>query len=497
MVNTIADVEMGMIQLRKVMNPVTTDFEEMQKQAVQFAKEFGTPIQQVIASMKVFAQQGLNQVEVLDRARTSVLAGNVTLLEAADATEALTSATKQFSDEGRGSIRFLDSWIEVAARHAITSKDLALALQRAGAAAKNAGIDFNQLNAIVTAIGAISRQTGRELGTSIRFIARRLTAQKAPQELAKVGVEAFLPTGDIRPAFEIMDDLAKKWMTLTDAQKLNIAQAIGGRRHYNSILILMQNWQEALTALSHSQNSQGSAMKRNQIVMESFRKQMEQLNQAVVETQLAFGKLALGPAKTLIQTFKWIIERISEIPTPIKVATVALGAMLVAAHKGAAVVDRFADAWSKLTGLGRVGIGGGLASGAKDILGAFKGITAAGDITDVGSALGKLGYITLEVGRSFNAFIGNVAAGATKFLIFKAAVLAVLAATTPLGGVIGKMLDSFGGLGKFFQLGLIPIVWTLSKVFANLSQSGTGIIGSLGPMVFFCVTKENHWSSDW
>jgi len=483
MVNTIADVEMGMIQLRKVMNPVTTDFEEMQKQAVQFAKEFGTPIQQVIASMKVFAQQGLNQVEVLDRARTSVLAGNVTLLEAADATEALTSATKQFSDEGRGSIRFLDSWIEVAARHAITSKDLALALQRAGAAAKNAGIDFNQLNAIVTAIGAISRQTGRELGTSIRFIARRLTAQKAPQELAKVGVEAFLPTGDIRPAFEIMDDLAKKWMTLTDAQKLNIAQAIGGRRHYNSILILMQNWQEALTALSHSQNSQGSAMKRNQIVMESFRKQMEQLNQAVVETQLAFGKLALGPAKTLIQTFKWIIERISEIPTPIKVATVALGAMLVAAHKGAAVVDRFADAWSKLTGLGRVGIGGGLASGAKDILGAFKGITAAGDITDVGSALGKLGYITLEVGRSFNAFIGNVAAGATKFLIFKAAVLAVLAATTPLGGVIGKMLDSFGGLGKFFQLGLIPIVWTLSKVFANLSQSGTGIIGSLGPMI--------------
>jgi len=482
MVDTVSQVEMGMVQLRKVMNPVTTNFDEMQRQAVQFAKEFGTPIQSVIASMKVFAQQGLNQAEVLDRSRTSVLAGNVTLLEAADATEALTSATKQFSDEGQGSIRFLDSWIEVAARHAITSKDLALAMQRAGAAAKNAGIDFNQLNAIVTAIGAISRQTGRELGTSVRFFARRLTAQKAPQELAKVGVEAFLPTGEIRPAFEILDELADKWAMLTQAQRLSIAQAIGGRRHYNSILILMDNWQEALETLTHSQNSQGSAMRRNQIVMESFAKKMEQLRQAVVETQLSFGKLALGPAKTLIQSLKWIVERIEEIPQPIKVATLALGAMLVLAHKGAGIVDRLADAWSNLVGIGKAGIGGNLTAGAKSIFGAFKDVTKAGDITEVQSALGKLWYVVLEVGRAYNAFVSNVAAGATKFAILKVATIAAIATLTPLGGVIAKVTDSMGGLGKLAGVS-IPILWTISKVFSNLSESGTGVVGSLAPMI--------------
>ncbi|MEA2079172.1 MAG: phage tail tape measure protein, partial [Pseudomonadota bacterium] len=475
MVDTISGVETAMVQLRKVMNPVVTDFEEIQRAGVEMAKNFGVPIQNVIESMRVFAQQGLRQAEVLERARTSTLAANVTVLSAQDATEALTSATKQFSDAGEDSITFLDSWIEVAARHAITSKDLALAMQRAGSAAKNAGIDFNQLNAIVTGIGVTTRQTGREIGTSIRFMARRLTAAKAPAELAKVGIQAFLPTGEVRRAFDIFDELAMKWDDLTQAQRLNISMAVGGRRHYNSVLVLMKNWDETLEALTHSQNSQGSALRRNIIVMETFNKKVEQLRQSIIETQLAFGKFALPVAKGLIDSIRFIAERMAEVPDSIKIATLSLGGLLVLANKGAGVIDRMADAWSTLTGFGKIGVMGGAQKGITSLGTAVKGITAAKSIYDVNSALGKLAFILVDVGRSYNAFIGDAAGSLAIFNILKVATVTLASAFTGIAG-------PFAAFSKVSSAITIPALTGLSLIMKSLSKTGTGLIGSLGPL---------------
>ena len=115
MVNTIADVESGMAVLRQVMSPLETNFEQIQNAALGFAKQFGLPIRQVIDSMRVFAQQGLAQQEVVDRTRTSMLAANTTTLNAGDATEAITAAMKVYGREGQSTIQFLDAWTEVEA----------------------------------------------------------------------------------------------------------------------------------------------------------------------------------------------------------------------------------------------------------------------------------------------------------------------------------------------------------------------------------------------
>ena len=160
------------------------------------------------------------------------------------------------------------------ARHAITSKDLAQALMKAGAVAKTSGISFDELNAIITGIGETSRQTGREIGTSLRFMFRRIQAEKGPKELSKMGIPVLGPTGELRRGMDVLGDLAAKWVELGTAQKLSIAQAIGGRRHYNSLIILMDHWDDALSALEHSINSKGAAERRNLIVMETYAKKL-------------------------------------------------------------------------------------------------------------------------------------------------------------------------------------------------------------------------------
>jgi len=482
MVDVIADVESQMAQLRKVMNPVTTDFMMIQRAGVEMAKEFGVPIEQVVDAMRVFAQQGLAQQEVLDRTRISTLAANVTTLEAAEATEALTAAVKVYDTQGRGTVKFLDSWLEVESKHAITSRDLALALQRAGAAAKNAGIDFDELNAIVTGIGVTTRQTGKEIGTSVRFIARRLTSAKAPAELAKIGIAAFGETGDIRSAFAIMDDLAMKWESLTQAMRLNISMAIGGRRHYNSILVLMDNWDEVTSALMHSQNSQGASMQRNQIIMEQFRKKMTQLAETVKQTQLLFGEFALKHAKTLIDATRVLVQAVNDIPPVMKKAAVGIAATFVLLHKGATLIDRFADGWS-----GLVTTIGGFKPGATgkgfigDILKVLGGARTAKSIFEIESSLGKLWFTILDLGRSFNKFIAGLLGSVAKFSLWKSAILAVVGAASALTGVLAPLSPILLNMSKS---GLISAggFSALALGMSKLGDAGTGVIGSLGPL---------------
>jgi len=433
-VDTVAEIETGMAQLKMVMPSVGTDFEGMQQSATSMAKKYGAPTTGVLDSMVLYAQQGLSQSDVVERTETSMLAGNVTTLNAKEATEALTAAMKVFRAEGENSIRFLDSWSEVEAKHAITSGDMAQAIMKAAAAASTAGINFDQLNGIVAAIGSVTRQSGKEVGTSLRFIMRRLSSEKGPDYLAKLNIPTITGEGELRGGFDILSNLADKWKELNSAQKMAVAQAIGGTRQYNSLLVLMDNWQEALDGVHHSMNAQGSATRRNSEIMQTYSKQVEQTKASFVELQTAFGKVAFPIAKLGLQGMKALAETISAIPTSFKVASVAALGLFTYLSQGAKVLNTISDFFS-----GGAPVMGGLISSIKDelktasfeILGAgslddssrglktiigskVEGRDQGKSIRDFESGLGKAAYLLVSAGKSFNDTVGGGLQGTGK-----------------------------------------------------------------------------------
>jgi hypothetical protein len=40
----------------------------------------------------------------------------------------------------------------------------------------------------------------------------------------------------------ILDEMAEKWTTLSDTQKVALAQTVAGVRQYNQLIALMENW---------------------------------------------------------------------------------------------------------------------------------------------------------------------------------------------------------------------------------------------------------------
>ena len=507
--NELADIELGIAQLRMVMSPLSSDFADLQDKAVGFAKQYGVPVTEVLKSMKVFAQQGLAQSEVIERTRTSTLAANVTTLNAKDATEALTAAMKSFKEEGQDSLRFLDSWSEVEAKHAITAADMANAIKKSAAAAKNAGFTFDELNGIVASIGAVTRQSGKEVGTAMRFIVRRLFSEKGPKELGKLNIPTMTAEGENRRGFEVLNDLSMAWKDLTSAQKLNIAQALGGTRQYNALLVAMDNWDEALRGIRNSTNSKGSAERRNLEVMKTYAKQMEQTKAAATELKLEFGKVILPTFKTGLKAIKFLLESLSSIPGPIKAAVAALGGLFVFGAKGINIFDTLAETLSK----GSAAFGSFSSQFGKQLdIAKFevfgkqtRGLDtyglktirplAAGDeqvapvgksFKDFNSILGMTVYGLREVGLAYNKMLGD------------------------MGGKTGKGLENIGekmeklsgslfslkGAGKVLAKGSIIPGWVDDVILAGAGAVGEGV-GAAGHVVDFVGEKAGAGAAAW
>ena len=426
----ISKIEVGMAELRMVMNTSTTDFAKMQKTAIGFGKQYGTPVPDVLKSMVIFAQQGLTQEEIIDRTRTATIAANVTTLNAKDATEALTAAMVVFREEGDRSLRFLDAWSEVEAKHAIEAGHMANAIKKSAAAAKIAGFDFDQLNGIVAAIGATTRQSGNEIGTSMRFISRRLFTEDGPKALAKLpkSVSTISPTGENRSGFDILSDLAGQWKDLTEAQKLNVATSIGGTRQYNSLLVMMDQWDEVLRGVNNSMNSKGSSERRNAEMMKTYAKQLEQTKAAATELKVELGGIVLPTFKAGLSGFKNLLEAVSAIPVPIKIAATAMTLLIGALGKGLPIIDgiaesmskgkalfsNFGDALSSQMKIGKFELTGKGKSDSNVSLDLLKTVTTKGDLTrgtnlsDFHSAAGKTMFLLKEAALVYNRIIAQL-----------------------------------------------------------------------------------------
>jgi TP901 family phage tail tape measure protein len=355
MVTVVTEVETKVTALKKVMDTSITNFERMQDSASDFAQEFGVAIEDVLDGMVVYGQQGLKVNKIMERTRATMLAVNVTTLSSTDATEALTAAHKVFGESVSDSTEFVDAWANVAAKHAITAADLADAVKRSGAAAKVAGVGFEDFMGVVTAIGSVTRQSGKEVATSTKFMFRAMRRPTAQKELGKMGVQSLTPGGDFRSSMDILKDVAGSWDDMTRAQQVNMAQAMAGIRHYNSFIVLMNNFDEALLASSDAANSQGFAMRKNRLTMQTFSKNVNVLKESLKGLALEIGKSALGPATGFIQVISGITKAVGDLPPFVLQAGVAAAGMGLAFHKAADLVSDSMDAMSS----GRVDLGEG------------------------------------------------------------------------------------------------------------------------------------------
>jgi len=366
--STIVTFEDQVVEVTKVMTIQRNEAVGLGDDLVKLAQEYSTSVTEGANAAKVFAQQGKNVAETIRYTNASLLLMRTSTLSGTESTELITGATKQFKIATEQLIPTLDGLNNVANKHAVLERDVALAMQRSGSAAVAAGLDFSEFTATVTALQAATRQGGQVIGTFLKTFLQRIRRPEAIEMLEQLGIATKDLQGNFRNAFSIMTDLSVVWENLSDVQQRNLTMTLGGLRQSARFIQLMRNFNEALQAQSDFIRGAGSARDELAKKTDTVTASVQRLFAAWTEVGVEIGKA--GVADSLKDTVDSVALLTRSLAEAVKYLRFA--APLIASFGGRALAPAAASVFGGLHARisGKLSGGGGGRGVGADVPGA-------------------------------------------------------------------------------------------------------------------------------
>lgn len=276
--------------IRIVTDKSAESMEKFAKQANEAAKGLGSSTLDYTEASLIYYQQGLSDVEVQARTETTLKAANVTGQHADEVSEQLTAVWNGYKVSAQEAELYVDKLAAVATGTAADLEELSTGMSKVASAANSMGVDIDQLNAQLATIVSVTRQAPESVGTALKTIYARISDLKlggtdedglglgdVSGTLESMGIQILDATGNLREIGDVIEEVAVKWDTWTEAQKTAIAQVMAGKRQYNNLVALFENWDMYTDALNMSAEAAGTLQKQQDIYMESTDAHLQQL----------------------------------------------------------------------------------------------------------------------------------------------------------------------------------------------------------------------------
>lgn len=321
----VVDIDSAMTELKKVTDETSGAYSKFLSEAGDRAKNLGVSISDVVNATADFARLGYNLEEATQISDSAVMFKQVGdgVQSMDDATSDIISAMKAFNIEADKSLTITDRYNAVGNSFSITSAGVAEALKRSASSLHTAGNDIDQSIGMIVAANDVV-QDPDSVGAGIRTIALRIrgatteleamgeetdtvvksTAKLQAEIKAIAGVNILeADNSTFKSTYQIMDELADKWNTLTDLQKATLTQDLAGKNRANIFSSMMENWEDARKAMEASKNSAGSATKELDTFLESvqgklsrFQATFQSFSSDVLDSGVVKGFIDMGTA---------------------------------------------------------------------------------------------------------------------------------------------------------------------------------------------------------
>ena len=169
---TIA-VEKNLTDINVVMGLTSKQLDKFGGGLFKVAAETGAGFQAASEAATEFARQGLSVAETLKRTKDALVLTRLTGMKSTEAVKSLTAAMNTFKGEVKDSTQLVSKFAAVDVKFAVSAQDFADAIARAGQAARDAGVDIDQLIGLVTAAQERTARGGAVIGNSFKTIFTR------------------------------------------------------------------------------------------------------------------------------------------------------------------------------------------------------------------------------------------------------------------------------------------------------------------------------------
>lgn len=277
------NLDRSLNEIRIVSEKSAEDMARFAEQANKAAKALSTTTTNYTDASLIYYQQGLTDQEVLDRTETTIKMANVAGTTAETASQQLTAIWNNFYDGSQSLDHYADVMVKLGAATASSSDEISEGIEKFAAVANTVGLSYEYAASALATVTAQTRESASVVGTAFRTLFSRIqgltqgetlddgtTLNKYSQALATVGVQIKDTNGELKGMDEILDNLGSKWNTLTQDQKIALAETVAGVRQWTQLIALMDNWDFFKENLAMAQNADGALEQQAEIYAESW-----------------------------------------------------------------------------------------------------------------------------------------------------------------------------------------------------------------------------------
>lgn len=292
-INTAIELDKTLVDLQIVTGSTREETNALMMTYNELGREIGATTQQVAQSANDFLRQGMSMADTNTAIRSSMYLSKLGMIDSAQATQYLTSATKGYKLSADDMMGVVDKLTAVDMNAAVSAGYMAEAMARTANAADMAGVSMDKLLGYIASIGETTQRSASVVGTSISTMLARFSNVAAGNFAAdgedmenlndiekvfgEIGIAIRESATEMRDFDNVLADVAEQWETLSDVERNAVATAAAGTRQRESFLVLMENYNSALALEADSLNSAGTASEKYQAYQDGIEASLAQL----------------------------------------------------------------------------------------------------------------------------------------------------------------------------------------------------------------------------
>lgn len=340
------EVDKAITKVTKVVPDGQRAVNRWKKNIYRDASEVGKTAPEFASAVEQWATAGYNLKQSNRLAKASVMGSFVGEVPVNDMVKYMSVPMKAFQKEGLKSTDIINAMNQVSNKHAIEMEDLGQAYQKASSTVAATGTSFSQLTGIITAAQEGTRAGGDAIGTAYKTIGSRLakigtglTKQDKTRAafFKNLGVDLTDSNGKLKSTWQIMDQLGKKWKSMSKEDKNTAAQYAAGANHANIFAATMDNWKTARQAMREAEGqkglgSSGSAYQEMAKQRQSIEFQLAQLKNAWLQflQNITGGREGISQMLGLLNGFGGVVNKLTAnkgFSSLLRWGTIAAGAI--------------------------------------------------------------------------------------------------------------------------------------------------------------------------
>ena len=309
LIKSTIEVEKSLTDINVILNASSSTLLKFGTDLFDVAKITGQSFQLAASAATEFARQGLGVEETLKRTRDALILTRLSGLDINSSLEALTATINSFNKEALDSTTIINKLANVDAAFAVSSADLAEAIKRVGASAGDAGVNLDELLAIVTSVQQTTARGGAVIGNSLKTIFTRIQRTDTLNALEDLGIKVRDVEGNTLPAIQVLTNLSQTFDKLNDSQKAATGELVGGVFQINILKAALKDlgseYSVYSNALNTSKNATDQAILRNEALNQTL---SALINQTLVNFQQLGATIGKGAFQPAIQNVLGLIN---------------------------------------------------------------------------------------------------------------------------------------------------------------------------------------------